>query len=61
MVLVDDLRSFLDGCRAEVVRTSVAAVELLDRTRTRRLDELWLDRRPGWGKSGQVPGSLLYA
>ena len=47
IVLVDDLRSFVDGRPAEVVRTSSAGVELLDRYRNRRLDELWLDHDLG--------------
>ncbi|WP_229406596.1 cyclic-phosphate processing receiver domain-containing protein [Micromonospora sp. NBRC 110038] len=45
--LVDDLRSFVDGCKAEVARTSVAGVQLLDQYRGRRLDELWLDHDLG--------------
>jgi len=47
VVLVDDLRSFVDGRRAEVARTSAAGVDLLDRYRGRRLDELWLDHDLG--------------
>ncbi|MGW4947745.1 cyclic-phosphate processing receiver domain-containing protein [Actinoplanes sp. NPDC004185] len=47
IVLVDDLRSFVDGRRAEVARTSAAGVELLDRPRSHRLDELWLDHDLG--------------
>ncbi|MBF9135521.1 hypothetical protein I0C86_42500 [Plantactinospora sp. S1510] len=47
IVLVDDLRSFVDGRSAEVARTSTAGVELLDRYRDRRLDELWLDHDLG--------------
>ncbi|MGI5148124.1 cyclic-phosphate processing receiver domain-containing protein [Plantactinospora sp. CA-294935] len=47
IVLVDDLRSFVDGRSAEVARTSAAAVEILDRYRDRRLDELWLDHDLG--------------
>ncbi|MEN3615426.1 cyclic-phosphate processing receiver domain-containing protein [Plantactinospora sp. ZYX-F-223] len=47
MVLVDDLRSFVDGRSAEVARTSAAGVELLGRYRDRRLDELWLDHDLG--------------
>ena len=43
IVLVDDLRSFVDGRNAEVARTSAAGVEILDRYRDRHLDELWLD------------------
>jgi hypothetical protein len=46
-VLVDDLRSFVDGRSAEVARTSAAGVALLDRYRDRRLDELWLDHDLG--------------
>ncbi len=47
VVLVDDLRSFVDGRSAQVARTSAAGVELLDRHRDRRLDELWLDHDLG--------------
>lgn len=47
VVLVDDLRSFLDGRRARVARTSAAGVELLVQYRDRRLDELWLDHDLG--------------
>ncbi|WBB88388.1 hypothetical protein O7542_14050 [Micromonospora sp. WMMC264] len=47
IVLVDDLRSFVDGRTAEVARTSDAGVELLGRYRDRRLDELWLDHDLG--------------
>ncbi|WP_091056548.1 cyclic-phosphate processing receiver domain-containing protein [Micromonospora humi] len=49
IVLVDDLRSFVDGRHAEVARTSSTGVELLDRYRDRRLDELWLDHDLGGG------------
>ncbi len=47
VVLVDDLRSFIDGRLAEVARTSSAGVEVLERHRTHRLDELWLDHDLG--------------
>ena len=47
IVLVDGLRSFVDGRSAEVARTSATGVELLDRHRDRRLDELWLDHDLG--------------
>jgi hypothetical protein len=47
VVLVDDLRYFVDGRSAEVARTSAAGVQLLDRYRNRRLDELWLDHDLG--------------
>ncbi|MBM7494446.1 hypothetical protein JOD64_005668 [Micromonospora luteifusca] len=47
VVLVDDLRSFVDGRSAEVARTSAAGVHLLDSYRGRRLDELWLDHDLG--------------
>ncbi|MBM2618681.1 hypothetical protein JIG36_24285 [Actinoplanes sp. LDG1-06] len=47
VVLVDDLRSFVDGRRAEVARTSEAGVRLLEGYRGRRLDELWLDHDLG--------------
>ncbi|MET7392426.1 cyclic-phosphate processing receiver domain-containing protein [Dactylosporangium sp. NPDC005572] len=46
-MLVDDLRSFVDGRAAEVVRSSAAAVELLLRLRGERIDELWLDHDLG--------------
>ncbi|GIF41899.1 hypothetical protein Axi01nite_62100 [Actinoplanes xinjiangensis] len=47
IVLVDDLRSFVDGRLAEVARTSSAGVGLLGRHRSRRVDELWLDHDLG--------------
>nr|WP_018219723.1 cyclic-phosphate processing receiver domain-containing protein [Salinispora pacifica] len=47
IVLIDDLRSFVDGRGAQVARTSAAGVELLERCRDRRLDELWLDHDLG--------------
>jgi hypothetical protein len=47
VILVDDLRSFVDGRSAEVARTSAAGVQLLERYRDRRLDELWLDHDLG--------------
>ncbi|SBT51615.1 cyclic-phosphate processing receiver domain-containing protein [Micromonospora auratinigra] len=47
ILLVDDLRSFVDGRSAEVARTSAAGVEALERHRDRRLDELWLDHDLG--------------
>jgi hypothetical protein len=47
IVLVDDLRSFLDDRPAEVARTSAAGVELLGRYQSHRLDELWLDHDLG--------------
>ncbi|MGX6605962.1 cyclic-phosphate processing receiver domain-containing protein [Micromonosporaceae bacterium Da 78-11] len=47
VVLVDDLRSFVDGRVAEVARTSAAGVALLLRRRDERLDELWLDHDLG--------------
>ncbi|GLY26513.1 hypothetical protein Misp04_62440 [Micromonospora sp. NBRC 101691] len=47
IVLVDDLRSFVDGRAAQVARTSAAGVEVLERHRGRRLDELWLDHDLG--------------
>ncbi|GHJ15333.1 hypothetical protein TPA0908_33280 [Micromonospora sp. AKA38] len=47
IALIDDLRSFVDGRRAEVARTSPAGVELLTRYRDGRLDELWLDHDLG--------------
>lgn len=46
-VLVDDLRSFVDGREAQVARTSGAGVEALERHRGRRLAELWLDHDLG--------------
>jgi hypothetical protein len=47
IILVDDLRSFVDGRAAEVARTSAAGAELVRRYRGRRLDELWLDHDLG--------------
>ncbi|MDP9794961.1 hypothetical protein J2S43_003473 [Catenuloplanes nepalensis] len=47
IILVDDLRSFVDGRAAEVARTSSSGVELLGRYRTERVDELWLDHDLG--------------
>ncbi|MFG1891678.1 cyclic-phosphate processing receiver domain-containing protein [Micromonospora sp. NPDC049051] len=47
VVLVDDLRSFVNGRSAEVARSSAAGVQLLDRYRGQRLDELWLDHDLG--------------
>jgi hypothetical protein len=47
VILVDDLRSFVDGRDAEIARTSAAGVELVERCRDRRLDELWLDHDLG--------------
>ncbi|MET7808919.1 cyclic-phosphate processing receiver domain-containing protein [Micromonospora chersina] len=47
IVLVDDLRSFVDGRMAQVARTSRAGIEALERHRGRRLDELWLDHDLG--------------
>ncbi|MEU8022620.1 cyclic-phosphate processing receiver domain-containing protein [Micromonospora haikouensis] len=47
VILIDDLRSFVDGRKAEVARTSAAGVQLLDQYRGRRLDELWLDHDLG--------------
>jgi hypothetical protein len=44
VVLVDDLRSFVDGRAADVARTSAEAVKVLERYRSQRLDELWLGR-----------------
>ncbi|WP_433203962.1 cyclic-phosphate processing receiver domain-containing protein [Dactylosporangium sp. CS-047395] len=47
VVLIDDLRSFVDGREADVARTSTAGVALLHRYRDRRIDELWLDHDLG--------------
>ncbi|MFC4065901.1 cyclic-phosphate processing receiver domain-containing protein [Actinoplanes subglobosus] len=47
IVLIDDLRSFVDGRPAEVARTSAAGVELLTSLRAGRVDELWLDHDLG--------------
>ncbi|MER5455248.1 cyclic-phosphate processing receiver domain-containing protein [Micromonospora sp. NPDC002389] len=47
VVLVDDLRSFLDGRAAHVARTSRAGIEALERHRGQRMDELWLDHDLG--------------
>lgn len=47
VILVDDLRSFTDGRSAEVARTSVAGLALLQAHRDKRVDELWLDHDLG--------------
>ncbi|MCI4066159.1 hypothetical protein MRQ36_27865 [Micromonospora sp. R77] len=47
IILVDDLRSFVDGRQAEAARTSSSGVELLARYRIERVDELWLDHDLG--------------
>jgi hypothetical protein len=47
IILIDDLRSFVDGRHAEIARTSAAGVVLLNRHRGLRLDELWLDHDLG--------------
>ena len=47
IVLIDDLRSFVDGRRAEVARTSAAGILLLARCRDQRLGELWQDHDLG--------------
>lgn len=47
VLLIDDLRSFVDGRAAEVARTSAAGVVALRRYAGRRLDELWLDHDLG--------------
>jgi hypothetical protein len=47
VILIDDLRSFVDGRSAEVARTSAAGVDLLERCHGRRVDELWLDHDLG--------------
>ncbi|MFJ8578375.1 cyclic-phosphate processing receiver domain-containing protein [Micromonospora sp. NPDC093277] len=47
IVLIDDLRSFVDGRCAEVARSSAAGVALLERHRDERLAELWLDHDLG--------------
>jgi hypothetical protein len=47
VILVDDLRSFVDGRHADVVRTSAAAVDLLEQCRDQRVEELWLDHDLG--------------
>jgi hypothetical protein len=47
VVLVDDLRSFLDGRPAVVARTSSAGIAALEQHRGQRLDELWLDHDLG--------------
>jgi hypothetical protein len=49
VVLIDDLRSFVDGRAAEVARSSTAGIDLLNRHRDERLDELWLDHDLGGG------------
>lgn len=47
VLLIDDLRSFVDGRAAEVARTSAEGVALLARHRDQRIDELWLDHDLG--------------
>jgi hypothetical protein len=47
VIVIDDLRSFVDGRPVEVARTSAAGVELLERCRGRRVGELWLDHDLG--------------
>jgi hypothetical protein len=47
IILIDDLRSFVDGRSAEVARTSAAGVALLDRYRDQPLAQLWLDHDLG--------------
>ncbi len=47
VVLIDDLRSFVDGRKAHVARTSADGIELLGRYRDLHLDELWLDHDLG--------------
>lgn len=47
VILIDDLRSFVDGRPAEVARSSAGGVELLRRHRAARIDELWLDHDLG--------------
>ena len=47
VILVDDLRSFVDGRAAEIARTSAEGVEALHRHREARIDELWLDHDLG--------------
>ena len=47
VILVDDLRSFIDGRCAEVARTSAAGLDVLQSCRDERGDELWLDHDLG--------------
>jgi hypothetical protein len=47
VVLIDDLRAFVDRRPAEVARTSADGIEALQRRRAERLDELWLDHDLG--------------
>jgi hypothetical protein len=47
ILLIDDLRSFVDGRMAQVARTSAEGIEALERHRGLRLDELWLDHDLG--------------
>ncbi|MEU9509416.1 cyclic-phosphate processing receiver domain-containing protein [Micromonospora sp. NPDC048170] len=47
VLLVDDLRSFVDGRVAQIVRTSAAGIEALEGHRRDRLEELWLDHDLG--------------
>ena len=46
VILVDDLRSFVDGRDAEIARTSSAGVDVLTAAGS-RIDELWLDHDLG--------------
>jgi hypothetical protein len=46
-ILIDDVRSFVDGRVAEVARTSSAGVEAMERMRGSRIDEVWLDHDLG--------------
>ncbi|MEU4780385.1 cyclic-phosphate processing receiver domain-containing protein [Micromonospora sp. NPDC023633] len=47
IVLIDDLRTLVDGRDAEVARSSAAGVALLKGHHDQRLDELWLDHDLG--------------
>ena len=47
VVLIDDLRSFVDDREAHVERSSAAGIELLQRYRAQRLAQLWLDHDLG--------------
>jgi hypothetical protein len=47
VVLIDDLRSFVDGRHADVARTSKDAIELPRRLAEQRLDQLRLDQDLG--------------
>jgi hypothetical protein len=47
IVLIDDLRSFLDGRDAKVARNSKDGISLLNALKGQRIDQLWLDHDLG--------------